>query len=65
MKKSTRNILLAVILLVVLILLPFWPNLKQAVAGSEPAGELSGWTQPGYGECVPRAGGPVPAGDQV
>lgn len=56
MKKNTRNILLAVILLVVLILLPFWPNLKQAMAGSEPAGEVSGWTQPGYDEDIPRAG---------
>ena len=33
MKKSTRNILLAVILLVVLVAIPFWPNLKQAVGG--------------------------------
>lgn len=56
MKKNTRNILLAVILLVVLILLPFWPNLKQAMAGSEPAGEVSGWTQPGDDEGTPRAG---------
>ncbi len=56
MKKNTRNILLAVILLVVLILLPFWPNLKQAMAGSEPAGEVSSWTQPGYDEDIPRAG---------
>ena len=56
MKKNTRNILLAVILLVVLILLPFWPNLKQAMAGSEPAGEVSGWTQAGDDEGTPRAG---------
>ena len=39
MKKSTRNILLAVILLVVLAVLPFWPNLRQALSGEKTAGE--------------------------
>ena len=43
-------------LVVVRILLPFGPNLKEAMAGSEPAGEGSGWTQPGYDEGIPRAG---------
>lgn len=45
MKKSTRNILLAVILLVVLVAIPFWPNLKQALGGDEsPAGPTVGCT---------------------
>lgn len=39
MKKNTRNILLAVILLVVLAVLPFWPNLRQAIGGEKTDGE--------------------------
>lgn len=37
MKKNTRNIILALVLLVVLIAIPFWPNLRQAFVPEDPA----------------------------
>lgn len=35
MKKNTRNIILAVVLLVVLAIIPFWPKLRQLIQPAE------------------------------
>ena len=35
MKKNTRNIILAVVLLVVLMIIPFWPKLRQLLQPAE------------------------------
>ena len=32
MNKNKRNIIIAVVLLILLCIAPFWPNIKQAVA---------------------------------
>ena len=32
MNKNKRNILIAVVLLILLCIAPFWPNIKQAIA---------------------------------
>lgn len=38
MNKNRRNILIAVILLILLCIAPFWPNIKQAVAPDAVSG---------------------------
>lgn len=38
MNKNRRNILIAVILLILLCIAPFWPNIKQAIAPDAVSG---------------------------
>lgn len=38
MNKNKRNIIIAVVLLILLCIAPFWPNIKQAVAPDAVSG---------------------------
>lgn len=38
MNKNKRNIIIAVVLLILLCIAPFWPNIKQAVATDAVSG---------------------------
>ena len=40
MNKNKRNIIIAVVLLILLCIAPFWPNIKQAVAPDAVSGTL-------------------------